>query len=111
MRDAEFYQHHLDGVSRSFALCIPQLSPPFREQVALSYLLLRVLDTVEDAPFGDKLLQQRQFDVFRGFLRKPPRRAQLEAFPAAFPGGLTDAEPAVLSAADCLIEASPRMTP
>src|SRR4051812_50088612 len=97
MRDAEFYQHHLDGVSRSFALCIPQLSPPFRERVALSYLLLRVLDTVEDAPFADKLLQQRQFDLFRGFLRKPPRRAPLDPFPGAFPVGPTDAGRGVLS--------------
>ena len=53
MRSGEFYQRHLDGVSRSFALCIPQLDQPFQERVALSYLLLRVLDTVEDAPFAD----------------------------------------------------------
>jgi phytoene/squalene synthetase len=104
MRDPGFYQHHLDAVSRSFALCIPQLAPPFREQVALSYLLLRVLDTVEDAPFADKLLQQRQFEVFRGFLRKPPRRGQIDAFRAAFPVGLTDAERELLSAADALFE-------
>src|SRR5204862_458636 len=49
MRSPEFYQGHLDAVSRSFALCIPQLAAPFRQHVALSYLLLRVLDTVEDA--------------------------------------------------------------
>lgn len=104
MRSGDFYQHHLDAVSRSFALCIPQLAPPFREQVALSYLLLRVLDTVEDAPFADKHLQQRQFDAFRGFLRKPPRRSQTEAFRAAFPVGLTDAERELLSATEALFE-------
>jgi phytoene/squalene synthetase len=104
MRSGEFYQHHLDAVSRSFALCIPQLSPPFRERGALSYLLLRVLDTVEDAPFADKPLQQRQFEVFRGFLRRPPRHAQLEAFRAAFPAGLSDAERELLAVVDALLE-------
>ena len=31
MRPPEFYQRHLDAVSRSFALCIPQLDQPLRE--------------------------------------------------------------------------------
>ena len=52
MRSLAFYQHWLDVVSRSFALCIPQLDAPFRDHVALAYLLFRVLDTVEDAPFA-----------------------------------------------------------
>src|SRR6267378_3105507 len=76
MRPPEFYQRHLDAVSRSFALCIPQLDQPLRDQVALSYLLLRVLDTVEDAPFADRALQQRQFTAFRQFLVKMPTRAR-----------------------------------
>ena len=49
MRPWSYYQHWLDVVSRSFALCIPQLEPPFRDHVGLAYLLFRVLDTVEDA--------------------------------------------------------------
>jgi len=104
MRSHEFYQHHLDAVSRSFALCIPQLASPFRERVALSYLLLRVLDTVEDAPFANKLLQQRQFEVFRGFLRKPPRAAAVDAFSAAFPALLTDSERELLEVTGVLLE-------
>ena len=92
MRSGDFYQRHLDAVSRSFALCIPQLDSPFREGVALSYLLLRVLDTVEDAPFQDRQLQQRQFEAFRRFLRKPPVRAQVDAFRASFPVQITDGE-------------------
>ena len=54
MRPWTSISERLDAVSRSFALCIPQLEPPFRERVALAYLLMRVLDTVEDAPFTDR---------------------------------------------------------
>ncbi len=104
MRSGEFYQRHLDAVSRSFALCIPQLDPPFRERVALSYLLLRVLDTVEDAPFQDRQLQQRQFEAFRRFLRKPPARAQVDAFRASFPGQITDGERDLLADTQAFLE-------
>jgi phytoene/squalene synthetase len=104
MRPTEFYQRHLDAVSRSFALCIPQLDPPFRDQVALSYLLLRVLDTVEDAPFAEKAAQQRQFDDFRAFLRKSPSRAQVDAFRAAFPVRITEGERALLADTGAFLE-------
>jgi phytoene/squalene synthetase len=92
MRSEQFYQGHLDAVSRSFALCIPQLAVPFRQHVALSYLLLRVLDTVEDAAFADKLQQQRQFAAFRQLLAKRPTRAQVDAFRDSFPGSITEGE-------------------
>src|SRR5438105_5793072 len=104
MRSPEFYQGHLDAVSRSFALCIPQLAAPFREHVALSYLLLRVLDTVEDASFADKLHQQRQFNAFRQFLVRPPTDAQVDAFRASFPGGVTDAERRLLADTGAFLE-------
>jgi phytoene/squalene synthetase len=92
VRSSDFYQRHLEAVSRSFALCIPQLDAPFRERVALSYLLLRVLDTVEDAPFADRRQQDRQFSLFRRFLRELPDEAEVEAFMAGFPARLTDGE-------------------
>ncbi len=38
----------LAGVSRTFALTIPQLPPALRHAVANAYLLCRILDTVED---------------------------------------------------------------
>ena len=77
----------LDVVSRSFALCIPQLEPPFRDHVALAYLLLRVLDTVEDAPFTDGGLQQRQFERLRGFLRDAARTRRGRRVRRDVPGG------------------------
>src|SRR5467141_4377707 len=104
MRPPEFYQRHLDAVSRSFALCIPQLDQPLRDQVALSYLLLRVLDTVEDAPFADRALQQRQFTAFRQFLVKMPTRAQIDAFRASFPAGLSDGERNLLADTEAFFE-------
>jgi phytoene/squalene synthetase len=104
MRPPEFYQRHLDAVSRSFALCIPRLDPPLRDRVALSYLLLRVLDTVEDAPFSDRLLQQRQFSSFRQFLHKRPTRAQIDAFRSSFPAGLSDGERDLLADTEAFLE-------
>jgi phytoene/squalene synthetase len=104
MRSPEFYQRHLDAVSRSFALCIPQLEPPFRDRVALSYLLLRVLDTVEDAPFSDRLAQQRLFEAFQKFLQKRPTAEEVEAFRASFPDGLTEGERALLADTEAFLE-------
>lgn len=104
MRSQEFYQRHLDAVSRSFALCIPQLDLPFGPRVALSYLLLRVLDTVEDSAFPDRRVQQRQFDAFRQFLAGRPSREEVEAFRSAFPPGITDGERRLLADTEAFIE-------
>jgi farnesyl-diphosphate farnesyltransferase len=42
-------QELLQESSQTFALAIPLLEEPCREQVSLAYLLLRVADTLEDA--------------------------------------------------------------
>jgi phytoene/squalene synthetase len=102
VQDASFYQRHLDAVSRSFALCIPQLEEPFRGRVALAYLLFRVLDTVEDAPFADREEQQRLFDEFRRLLRERPAKGQAAGLARAFPPGLTRAEAELLEVSDLL---------
>jgi phytoene/squalene synthetase len=104
MRSQEFYQRHLEAVSRSFALCIPQLEAPFGPQVALSYLLLRVLDTVEDTAFPDKLLQQRQFNRFRQFLVKRPGIAQIDTFRSAFPASITEGERNLLADTEAFVD-------
>lgn len=62
-----FYQGHLDRVSRSFAFCIARLELSLRQNVGLTYLLCRILDTIEDAPwqnFSNQLNSFRQFEVF-----------------------------------------------
>ena len=46
--DQTFQTEILRGVSRTFALTIPQLPPPLRKIVTNAYLLCRIADTIED---------------------------------------------------------------
>lgn len=48
--DERFQDAVLAGVSRTFALTIPQLPPPLRRTVTNAYLLCRIADTIEDDP-------------------------------------------------------------
>ncbi|MBK8914877.1 MAG: squalene/phytoene synthase family protein [Phycisphaerales bacterium] len=45
-----FVTDHLGGVSRTYAVLIPMLPRGLDEAVGLAYLLMRVVDTIEDAP-------------------------------------------------------------
>ena len=47
--DAAEIQHLLDDTSRTFALTVPLLVQPLRNQIGLAYLLFRVADSIEDA--------------------------------------------------------------
>jgi farnesyl-diphosphate farnesyltransferase len=73
MRDLDICWEILPKVSRSFALCIRILPKPLNEQMMLSYLIYRVLDTIEDSSasletkkglFGEflALLGRRKFE-------------------------------------------------
>ena len=48
--DIKFQNRALDGVSRTFALTIPQLPKDLRHVVGNAYLLCRIADTIEDEP-------------------------------------------------------------
>ena len=48
--DVRYHEEILNGVSRTFALTIPQLPRGLRESVANAYLLCRIADTIEDDP-------------------------------------------------------------
>ena len=48
--DDDFQSAMLEGVSRTFALTIPQLSPALCRVVSNAYLLCRIVDTIEDEP-------------------------------------------------------------
>jgi farnesyl-diphosphate farnesyltransferase len=48
-QDVPFLEELLEKTSRTFALAIPLLEAPLREQVVVAYLLLRIADTFEDA--------------------------------------------------------------
>ena len=69
---AHVYQEHLDRVSRSFAFCIARLEGRFRFYVGHCYLLFRILDTIEDAPWASGADQVRSFEAFNSFLQNPP---------------------------------------
>jgi farnesyl-diphosphate farnesyltransferase len=45
-----FVQEHLLGVSRTYAVVVPMLPAPLDETVGLAYLLMRIVDTIEDDP-------------------------------------------------------------
>ena len=48
--DLDYQERILQGVSRTFALTIPQLPGTLREVVGNAYLLCRITDTIEDEP-------------------------------------------------------------
>lgn len=48
LADDDFQSYFLQGVSRTFALTIPQLPNPVGKVVANGYLLCRIVDTIED---------------------------------------------------------------
>ncbi|NCN40108.1 squalene/phytoene synthase family protein [bacterium] len=62
--NSEFIEQHLDRVSRSFAFCIRQLPEPLKRWVGVSYLLCRIVDTIEDSEFSSPDSQARAFDWF-----------------------------------------------
>jgi len=46
--DEEYQQYILQGVSRTFALTIPELPPDLRLAIGNAYLICRIADTIED---------------------------------------------------------------
>jgi len=50
MTDTQYQDYILEGVSRTFALTIPQLPPVLHHAVGNAYLLCRIADTIEDDP-------------------------------------------------------------
>lgn len=45
-----FIARHLEGVSRTYAIVVPLLPAGLADTVGLAYLLMRIVDTLEDAP-------------------------------------------------------------
>lgn len=59
----------LAGVSRTFALTIPELPTPLRRAVGNAYLLCRIADTIEDDPGLDSGTKQAFQSAFLAALR------------------------------------------
>ncbi|HEY4574463.1 MAG TPA: squalene/phytoene synthase family protein, partial [Thermoanaerobaculia bacterium] len=63
----------LISTSRTFALAIPLLPEPTRQEVTLSYLLFRVADTFEDAASWPRSLRVEALSRFDALLANPGR--------------------------------------
>lgn len=64
-------EKYLQETSRTFALCIPLLPPPTRQEVTLAYLLFRIADTFEDASEWPVAMRVRALADFCELLRDP----------------------------------------
>ena len=62
--DASWHEDLLLGVSRTFALTIPQLPSELRKTVTNAYLLCRIADTIEDDPLLDTPAKDRFHAAF-----------------------------------------------
>jgi farnesyl-diphosphate farnesyltransferase len=78
--DETYQAHILQGVSRTFALTIPQLPPGLCKLVTNAYLLCRIADTIED----ERTLDARQKRRFaEQFIDVVAGRSPAEPFAAA----------------------------
>jgi farnesyl-diphosphate farnesyltransferase len=74
LNDDAFQDHLLQGVSRTFALTIPQLPPALAKPVSNAYLLCRIVDTIEDEVALDSARKRRFCQQFARVVRgeEPP---------------------------------------
>lgn len=95
--EQDYLADQLQRVSRSFALVIPLLEPPLREQIAVAYLLCRVCDNIEDCERSLDWKTER-FAELREALAAPERAGEiLEAWAAMDWPGLTEDERAQMA--------------
>lgn len=90
--DSTFLDRTLSGVSRTFALTIPQLPPGLRPAIGNAYLLCRLADTIEDAAALAPAEKQARFDLLVAALENPDAAEQLGAQLEGALAGATVAE-------------------
>jgi len=90
-RARRFTRSALTGVSRTFALTIPQLPEPLRQVVTTAYLLCRIADTIEDEPGLDRGTKTELHSELRGLMAEP---SAARAFAARAARQLSAATPA-----------------
>ncbi len=89
---AEVFQAHLlDGVSRTFALTIPQLPDPVHQVVANGYLLCRIVDTIEDEA---ALAREKKRFFCERFIAVVQGTEDAHGFARDFSASLSDQTPA-----------------
>jgi len=85
---SSFQEHILPGVSRTFALTIPQLPQPLAGVVSNAYLLCRIADTIEDEPALDPVSKVRLTEQFAALVGG---QGSIEAFVAELAPQLSEA--------------------
>ena len=101
--DLDYQERILQGVSRTFALTIPQLPTALCRVVGNAYLLCRIADTIEDDPSLDGA-QKRHFS--EAFIRVIAGEHSAEDFAEALRPLLSDR---ILDAEKELVENTPRV--
>ncbi|MDR3606311.1 MAG: squalene/phytoene synthase family protein [Oligoflexia bacterium] len=104
MQSIEFYQAHLDRVSRSFAFCIRTLDAPMRPWVSLSYLMCRVLDTIEDSIWTDLKARDAVYAEFEAFMAALPATNAVQLWAKKFPETIPEREELLLGDAHLLFK-------
>ena len=66
----------LQKTSRTFALTIPCLPQPTRDEVGIAYLLFRIIDTFEDAVLWSPAKRKQALQEFVGLLERPAAESQ-----------------------------------
>nr|VFJ70319.1 MAG: farnesyl-diphosphate farnesyltransferase [Candidatus Kentron sp. FW] len=90
LTDEAYQAYSLQGVSRTFALTIPQLPEKLRLQVGNAYLLCRTCDTIEDEP-SLSIEQKEKFSS--DFIEVVKGDAPADIFSDTLSGALTDSTP------------------
>jgi len=107
----------LPGVSRTFALLIPELPDGLRDEVCCAYLICRIADTVEDVADVAVETRLQAFDALAAALSADARESHLLRFAELTAGWSLDADhrrlmeetPIVLRAFDSFPEADRRI--
>src|SRR5438552_8352455 len=90
LSDDDFQSAMLEGVSRTFALTIPQLPSRLCRVVSNAYLLCRIVDTIEDEP---NLNGARKDYFCRQFLRTLESARNAESFSCQLCASLSSGTP------------------
>ena len=94
MDDLEYCWSMLPKVSRSFAVCIPELPEITKDNVMISYLVCRIVDTIEDSSLRNIKQKIKQLDYFNDILSRKitnPEKEFLEEI-AGFTNNLYEAD-------------------
>src|SRR5262245_9719444 len=99
----------LPHVSRTFALTIPVLEDPLREQVAIAYLLCRIADTIEDAEGIPGPLRRQLFTTFLESIERTSDGEARARFQSAWCGRVDPFHQALMERSGEVVEAYSRL--